>query len=58
MDFYIDVNFCPEKRGWVQDQLERYAPGYLDAEQAGNGLAIGYGLHRLMIDHGAPLEIL
>ncbi|KAJ5523321.1 hypothetical protein N7513_012865 [Penicillium frequentans] len=46
-----------ESREWVCKQLDRYAPGYREAEQEGNGLAVGYDLQRLLINDGGPLEI-
>jgi hypothetical protein len=44
------------KRG-LCDQLDRYAPGFREAEELGNGLAIGYELERILADEGGPLRI-
>ncbi|KAJ5907678.1 hypothetical protein N7495_000360 [Penicillium taxi] len=38
-------------------QLDQYAPGFREAE-AGNGLAIGYDLERILADDGGPLKII
>lgn len=40
-----------------RDDVDRYAPGFREAEAAGNGLAIGYELERILADSGAPLKI-
>jgi hypothetical protein len=34
----------------AEQKLECFAPGYLDAERAGNGLALGYDMRGLQID--------
>ncbi|PYI12692.1 hypothetical protein BO78DRAFT_356997 [Aspergillus sclerotiicarbonarius CBS 121057] len=47
-DLYFDFN---EQNGSI-----RLAPGYLGAEAAGNGLAMGYDLSRVLVD-GKPFEI-
>jgi hypothetical protein len=39
------------------DAVDLFAPGFREAEAAGNGLAIGYELERILTDSGAPLEI-
>ncbi|KAJ5674351.1 uncharacterized protein N7477_004285 [Penicillium maclennaniae] len=39
-------------------QLDRYAPGFREAEDAGNGLPIGYDLERIIADDGGPLRII
>lgn len=39
------------------EQLDRYAPGFREAEELGNGLAIGYDLERILADEGGPLRI-
>lgn len=40
-------------------RLDQYAPGYREAEDAGNGLATGYDLERLLANDAgqAPLRI-
>lgn len=40
-----------------RDDVDRYALGFREAEAAGNGLAIGYELERILADTGAPLKI-
>ncbi|KAJ5649797.1 uncharacterized protein N7484_003520 [Penicillium longicatenatum] len=53
----VYVEHTVRSREWVCKQLDRYAPGYREAEQEGNGLAVGYDLQRLLINDGGPLEI-
>lgn len=48
------VEIYPRDTG---DQLDRYAPGFREAEHAGNGLAIGYDLERILANNGGPLRI-
>jgi hypothetical protein len=36
------------------DQLDQYAPGFREAEDSGNGLAIGYDLERILAGEGDP----
>jgi hypothetical protein len=48
------VDIYPRIRG---DELDRYAPGFREAEQAGHGLAIGYDLERILAQDGGPLKI-
>lgn len=43
--------------GEIYDQLDRYAPGYREAENLGNGLAIGYNLEQILMNDGHPLRI-
>lgn len=40
------------------DQLDLYAPGFREAENAGNGLAIGYDLEWILANDGGPLRII
>lgn len=40
-----------------RDDVDRYALEFREAEAAGNGLAIGYELERILADTGAPLKI-
>ncbi|KAJ5613736.1 hypothetical protein N7528_007390 [Penicillium herquei] len=40
-----------------RDDVDRYAPGFRQAEEAGGGLAIGYELERILADDGGPLKI-
>ncbi|CAI7577731.1 unnamed protein product [Penicillium pancosmium] len=42
----------------ISDMVDRYAPGLREAENAGNGLAIGYDLERILSNNGQPLTIL
>jgi hypothetical protein len=42
----------------IGDELDRYAPGFREAEQAGHGLAIGYDLERILAQDGGPLKII
>ncbi|KAJ5711016.1 hypothetical protein N7488_005172 [Penicillium malachiteum] len=41
-----------------RDDVDRYAPGFCEAEEAGGGLAIGYELEWILADNGGPLKIL
>ncbi|KAL2819208.1 hypothetical protein BJX63DRAFT_382701 [Aspergillus granulosus] len=38
-------------------QLDRYMPGFREAEDLGNGLANGYALERILANEGGPLRI-
>lgn len=40
-----------------RDDVDRYTPGFREAEAAGNGLVIGYESKRILADSGAPLKI-
>ncbi|KAJ5094623.1 hypothetical protein N7456_010484, partial [Penicillium angulare] len=39
------------------EDVELYAPGFCEAEAAGNGLAIGYALENILANDGGPLKI-
>lgn len=41
----------------LSDELDRCAPGFREAEELGNGLAIGYSLEQILADEGTPLKI-
>lgn len=49
------VEIYPRDRS---EQLDQYAPGFREAEDTGNGLAIGYDLERILADDGGPLRII
>lgn len=38
--------------------VDEYAPGFREAEEAGNGLAIGFDLQGILANSGSPLEII
>lgn len=40
------------------DLVDDYAPGFREAEEQGNGLAIGYGLGQILANDGNPLTII
>jgi hypothetical protein len=42
----------------ISDMVDRYAPGFREAENAGDGLATGYDLERILLNNGKPLAIL
>ncbi|KAJ6037268.1 hypothetical protein N7540_001547 [Penicillium herquei] len=44
-------------KGSEVDLVDDYAPGFREAEEQGNGLAIGYGLERILANDGNPLTI-
>ena len=41
----------------LRDQIDQYAPRFREAEERGNGVAIGYDLQRILVDEGRPLRI-
>lgn len=43
---------------YPSDQLDRHAPGFREAENTGNGLAIGYDLERILANDGVPPRII
>ncbi|KAJ5247417.1 hypothetical protein N7468_002400, partial [Penicillium chermesinum] len=53
----VHANSDPLGENDRRDDVDRYAPGFREAEAAGNGLAIGYELERILADSGAPLKI-
>lgn len=44
-------------RGGEVDLVDDYAPGFREAEEQGNGLAIGYDLEQILANDGHPLTI-
>jgi hypothetical protein len=44
-------------KGSEVDLVDDYAPGFREAEEQGNGLAIGYGLGQILANDGNPLTI-
>jgi hypothetical protein len=54
---YDGENGHERKKRDLCDQVNRYAPGFRQAENLGNGLAIGYDLERILADEGGPLRI-
>ncbi|KAJ5297521.1 hypothetical protein PENANT_c005G06122 [Penicillium antarcticum] len=44
-------------RGDEVDLVDDYAPGFREAEEQGNGLAIGYDLEQILANDGNPLTI-
>ncbi|OQE13039.1 hypothetical protein PENFLA_c056G01948 [Penicillium flavigenum] len=44
-------------RGGEVDLVDDYSPGFREAEEQGNGLAIGYGLEQILANDGNPLTI-
>jgi hypothetical protein len=44
-------------RGGEVDLVDNYAPGFREAEEQGNGLAIGYDLEQILANDGNPLTI-
>ncbi|KAJ5363031.1 hypothetical protein N7541_003875 [Penicillium brevicompactum] len=44
-------------RGNEVDLVDDYAPGFREAEEQGNGLAIGYDLEKILANEGNPLTI-
>ncbi|CAI7578367.1 unnamed protein product [Penicillium palitans] len=42
-------------RGGEVDLVDDYAPGFREAEEQGNGLAIGYDLEQILANDGHPL---
>jgi hypothetical protein len=51
---YSGENGHERARRDLCDGLDRYAPGFHEAEELGNGLAIGYELERILADEGGP----
>lgn len=41
-----------EEREWACEKPDEYAPRYRDADEEGNGQAVGYDLRRLLISDG------
>lgn len=54
---YDGENGHEQKKEELYRQLDRYVPGFREAEDQGNGLAIGYALERILADEGGPLRI-
>ncbi|KAL3477034.1 hypothetical protein BJX99DRAFT_270185 [Aspergillus californicus] len=54
---YDGENGHEQKKEELYHQLDRYVPGFREAEDQGNGLAIGYALERILADKGGPLRI-
>jgi hypothetical protein len=44
-------------RGEEVDLVDDYAPGFREAEEESNGLAIGFDLRRILANDGSPLII-
>jgi len=44
-------------RGGEVDLVDDYALGFCEAEEQGNGLAIGYDLEQIHANNGNPLTI-
>ncbi|KAJ6028852.1 hypothetical protein N7540_004428 [Penicillium herquei] len=45
-------------QGGEVDLVDEYAPGFREAEEKGNGLAIGYDLRQILANEGGPLTII
>lgn len=45
------------ENGCEFDLVDDYAPGFREAEEQGNGLAIGYDLGQILANDGNPLTI-
>lgn len=54
---YYGENGHERMRQDLRDQVDQYAPGFREAEERGNGVAIGYDLQRILVDEGRPLRI-
>jgi hypothetical protein len=44
-------------QGEEVDLVDDYAPGFREAEEDGNGLAIGFDLRGILANDGSPLRI-
>jgi hypothetical protein len=44
-------------QGEEVDLVDDYAPGFREAEEEGNGLAIGFDLRGILANDGSPLRI-
>lgn len=54
---YLGENGHERMKQDLRDQVDQYAPGFREAEERGNGVAIGYDLQRILVDEGRPLRI-
>lgn len=50
---FVEIYLMPKD---ISNIFDQYAPGYREAENAGNGLAIGYDLERILSSHKRPLK--
>ncbi|CEJ61828.1 hypothetical protein PMG11_10345 [Penicillium brasilianum] len=54
---YYGENGHERMKQELRDLVDQYAPGFREAEERGNGVAIGYDLQRILVDEGRPLWI-
>lgn len=54
---YYGENGHERMKQELRDLVDQYAPGFCEAEERGNGVAIGYDLQRILVDEGRPLWI-
>ncbi len=57
MGSYYRENGHERMKQDLPGQTDQHAPGFCEAEERGNGVAIGYDLQRILADEGRPLRI-